>query len=31
MANYLQNLLNTKLKPLHWAKDVQDEWRLEHL
>lgn len=31
MANYLQNLLNTKLKPLHWAKDVQDEWRTPNL
>jgi len=31
MSNYLQKLLNAKLKPLHSAKDVQDEWRTPNL
>lgn len=31
MSNYLQNLLNAKLQPLHCAKDVQDEWRTPEL
>jgi len=31
MANYLQKLLSAKLKPLHSAKDVQDEWRTPDL
>lgn len=31
MADYLKRLLDTKLKPLHSAKDVRDEWRTPDL
>lgn len=31
MADYIQTLLDTKLKRLHIAKDVQDEWRTPDL